>query len=71
MGNSREYPHFAIPGVGVVCFKYEAVLLIRRGKEPRKGEWSIPGGAVEVHEETREAAVRGVEAISRPGVNLL
>lgn len=55
---SREYPAFPIPGVGVVCFKDEAVLLIRRGKEPRKGEWSIPGGAVEVDESTREAAAR-------------
>lgn len=58
MANSREYPAFPIPGVGVVCFKDEAVLLVRRGKEPRRGEWSIPGGAVEVDESTRDAAVR-------------
>lgn len=32
--------------------------MIRREKEPLKGEWSIPGGAVEVDEGTREAAVR-------------
>jgi ADP-ribose pyrophosphatase YjhB (NUDIX family) len=56
--SSREYPAFPIPGVGIVCFKGDAVLLVRRGKEPRRGEWSIPGGAVEVDETTRDAAVR-------------
>lgn len=56
--SSREYPAFPIPGVGVVCFKEGQVLLVQRGKEPRRGEWSIPGGAVEVDETTREAAIR-------------
>jgi 8-oxo-dGTP diphosphatase len=55
---SREYPAHPIPGVGVVAFRDDAVLLIRRGKEPRRGEWSIPGGAVEVGERVREAALR-------------
>lgn len=54
----REYPTFPIPGVGVVCFRDESVLLVRRGKEPRRGEWSIPGGAIEMGETTREAAIR-------------
>jgi ADP-ribose pyrophosphatase YjhB (NUDIX family) len=58
MADSREYPAFPIPGVGIVCFKGDAVLLVQRGKEPRRGEWSIPGGAVEVDETTRDAAVR-------------
>lgn len=56
--SSREYPSFPIPGVGVVCFQNDAVLLIQRGKEPRRGEWSIPGGAVEVGERMRDAARR-------------
>ncbi len=56
--SSREYPTFPIPGVGVVCFQNDAVLLIQRGKEPRRGEWSIPGGAVEVGETVRDAALR-------------
>jgi ADP-ribose pyrophosphatase YjhB (NUDIX family) len=34
------------------------LLLIQRGKEPRKGEWTLPGGAVELGETVREAAVR-------------
>lgn len=56
--NSREYPLFPIPAVGVVCFHIDAVLLIQRGKEPRRGEWSLPGGAVQVGEALREAALR-------------
>lgn len=56
--SSREYPSFPIPGVGVICFKADTVLLIRRGKAPRLGEWSIPGGAVEVGETVRDAARR-------------
>lgn len=56
--SSREYPAFPIPGVGVICFREDAVLLVQRGKEPRRGEWSIPGGAVEVGETMRDAAVR-------------
>jgi ADP-ribose pyrophosphatase YjhB (NUDIX family) len=58
MSKSREYPEFPIPGVGVVCFNEGNVLLVQRGKEPRRGEWSIPGGAVEVEESTRDAAMR-------------
>lgn len=58
--SSREYPSFPIPGVGVVCFKADAVVLVQRGKEPRRGEWSIPGGAVEVGETVRDAALREV-----------
>ncbi|HZQ06268.1 MAG TPA: NUDIX hydrolase [Anaerolineae bacterium] len=55
---SREYPLHPIPGVGVIAFKDNTVLLVQRGKEPRRGEWSIPGGAVEVGETVREAALR-------------
>ncbi len=44
--------------VGVICFRGEDVLLIQRGTAPRKGEWSIPGGRIEVGESEREAALR-------------
>ncbi len=56
--NSREYPLHPIPGVGVVAFNGARVLLVQRGKEPRRGAWSIPGGAIEVGETVRAAAVR-------------
>lgn len=44
--------------VGVVCFRGEDVLLIKRGKEPRKGQWSIPGGRIEPGETEAIAALR-------------
>ncbi len=42
----------------MVALDQDRVLLVRRGKQPRLGEWSIPGGAVELGETVREAAVR-------------
>ena len=44
--------------VGVICFRGDDVLLIRRGTAPRKGEWSIPGGRIENGESERDAALR-------------
>ena len=52
----REYPERPIVGVGAVVLDGDRVLLVRRGNEPLKGQWSLPGGAVEVGE-TLEAAV--------------
>ena len=52
----REFPDRPIVGVGAVILDGERVLLVRRGNEPLKGEWSLPGGAVEVGE-TLEAAI--------------
>ncbi|MGV3578411.1 NUDIX hydrolase [Brevundimonas sp.] len=57
-----------VPAVGVVCLKGDEVLLIRRGKPPRMGEWSLPGGRIEPGERAIDAALRelreetGVEA---------
>jgi 8-oxo-dGTP diphosphatase len=48
-------------GVGVVVLDSNRVLLIRRGKAPKKGEWSLPGGHVEPGETLRAAAQREVE----------
>ena len=56
------------PTVGVICFRGEDVLLIRRGKPPRMGDWSIPGGRLEWEEPVQACALRelmeetGVEA---------
>lgn len=57
-----------VPAVGVVCLKGDAVLLIRRRRPPRQGEWSLPGGRIEPGERAVDAALRelreetGVEA---------
>jgi ADP-ribose pyrophosphatase YjhB (NUDIX family) len=58
---SREFPDRPYVGVGVIVFKGEDVLLVRRGKPPRVGEWSIPGGAQELGETVRETAIREVQ----------
>jgi 8-oxo-dGTP diphosphatase len=47
-----------VPCAGVVCFRGDEVLLIRRGKPPRQGQWSIPGGRIELGETTVAAALR-------------
>lgn len=60
MSDSRAYPDRPIVGVGVVVFKDDAVLLIQRGKPPRYGEWTIPGGVIELGETVRDAARREI-----------
>lgn len=47
-----------VAAAGVVCFRGDDVLLIRRGKPPREGEWSIPGGRIEWGERAEYAALR-------------
>jgi 8-oxo-dGTP diphosphatase len=47
-----------LPGAGVVCLRGREVLLIRRGKPPRMGQWSIPGGRIELGETAAQAALR-------------
>ncbi|MEK9660791.1 MAG: NUDIX hydrolase [Alphaproteobacteria bacterium] len=53
-------PERPVVGVGVVVLKDEHVLLIQRGKPPRTGQWSIPGGKQELGETWHEAAHREV-----------
>ena len=54
----REYPERPIVGVGGVAIHEERVLLIRRGSEPLEGEWSIPGGMLEIGETILEGVQR-------------
>ncbi len=56
----REYPKHPIVGVGGVVIKGSHVLLIRRGREPLKGEWSLPGGMLELGESLEEGVKREV-----------
>ncbi len=57
----REYPEVPIPAVGAIALRGDEVLLIRRGHEPFRGHWTIPGGAIEVGERAEEALVREVQ----------
>ena len=56
----RKYPDRPIVAVGAVILDGDRVLLVQRGQEPLKGEWSLPGGAVELGETLEEALVREV-----------
>jgi 8-oxo-dGTP diphosphatase len=68
MENSLTPARQPVAAVGVVCLRGTEVLLIRRGKPPREGEWSLPGGRIEWGETAASAALRelaeetGVEA---------
>ena len=57
----REFPSAPIIGVGAVIVHEDRVLLIRRGKEPMKGRWTLPGGALELGETLAEGTVREVQ----------
>jgi mutator protein MutT len=52
----RQFPAQPVVGVGAVILDRDRVLLVKRGHPPLKGEWSLPGGTVELGE-TLEAAV--------------
>jgi 8-oxo-dGTP diphosphatase len=56
----REYPDRPIVGVGAVIVDHGRVLLVKRGSPPLLGEWSLPGGVVELGETLRAAAEREV-----------
>jgi len=55
-----EYPNSPKVGVGALVFKNRRVLLVKRGKEPSKGVWAIPGGSVELGETLQKAAQREI-----------
>ena len=55
---NREYPDRPFVGVGAIIVENGRVVLIKRGHAPAAGEWSIPGGTMEVGETVREAIVR-------------
>ena len=54
----RLYPDQPVVGIGVVIVKDKKIVLIKRGNEPGKGKWSIPGGLVELGEPIDQAVVR-------------
>ena len=56
----RDYPERPIIGVGAVIIRGDRVLLVRRATEPLKGEWSVPGGVLELGEKLREGVRREV-----------
>jgi ADP-ribose pyrophosphatase YjhB (NUDIX family) len=57
---AREYPAHPVVGVGAVIVRDGRALLVQRAHEPRKGEWSLPGGLVHLGESLADAARREV-----------
>jgi ADP-ribose pyrophosphatase YjhB (NUDIX family) len=55
---NREFPELPLVGVGSIIIEGDRVLLVKRAHPPIQGQWSIPGGVLEVGEMVREAAVR-------------
>jgi 8-oxo-dGTP diphosphatase len=55
---AREYPERPVVGVGGVVIDGGRALLIRRGSEPLRGEWSIPGGTLELGESLERGVAR-------------
>ena len=64
----RDYPDRPIIGVGAVIVHEGRALLVRRDTEPLRGEWSIPGGALELGERLRDGARR--EALEETGLRV-
>ena len=56
----REYPERPIVAVGGIIFHEDTVLLVKRNREPAMGQWSLPGGAVELGERLEEALKREI-----------
>jgi ADP-ribose pyrophosphatase YjhB (NUDIX family) len=64
----REYPQAPIVGIAAVIVHKQKILLIRRGQEPLKGHWSLPGGCLELGE-TLEQGVRR-EVLEETGLDV-
>ena len=68
MASSREYPERPVVGIGGVIIEQGRALLIRRGSEPLRGEWSIPGGTLELGESLQDGVAR--ELLEETGVEV-
>jgi ADP-ribose pyrophosphatase YjhB (NUDIX family) len=58
---AREYPEHPVVGVGAVVVRDGRALIVKRAHEPRKGEWSLPGGLLELGESLQDAVRREIK----------
>ena len=65
---ARQYPDHPVVGVGGVIIEQGRALLIRRGSEPLLGQWSIPGGTLELAETLQEGVAR--ELLEETGITV-
>src|ERR1700690_464007 len=54
----RLYPDQPVVGIGAVIIQNGKIALIKRGNEPSRGKWTIPGGLVELGESLEVAVIR-------------
>jgi ADP-ribose pyrophosphatase YjhB (NUDIX family) len=64
----REYPDSPLAGVGAIIVEPGRVVLVKRAHAPLAGEWSLPGGLLELGETLRQAAAR--EALEETGLTV-
>jgi len=64
----REYPAAPLVGVAAVVVRGDEILLVRRGREPLRGMWSLPGGLLELGETTADGVAR--EVLEETGVRV-
>jgi 8-oxo-dGTP diphosphatase len=64
----RDYPDRPLVGVGAVIVQDNRAVIVQRSTEPLKGQWSIPGGALELGETLRQCAAR--EALEETGLQV-
>jgi len=68
---TREYPDRPFVGIGVIVWCGGRVLLVRRARPPRQGQWSLPGGLQELGEGVLEAARREVREETGLDIDIL
>ena len=61
MASKREYPERPVVGVGAIVIKDGRVLLVKRGIQPSKGLWAIPGGSLKLGETLQQGAEREIK----------
>jgi 8-oxo-dGTP diphosphatase len=66
--NARIYPTVPRTGVGAIVINDKKILLVKRGVEPNKGRWAIPGGMLKLGETMRECAAR--EILEETGITV-
>jgi 8-oxo-dGTP diphosphatase len=58
---NREYPERPIPSVAACVFKDKKILLVKRANPPSQGQWSVPGGCIELGETFEDTAKREID----------
>jgi len=58
---SRQYPKKPVVGVGAIILNGDQILLEKRRNAPSRGEWTVPGGLVDLGETAEQVVIREVK----------